>query len=251
MAKKEVKEDKPAGSPAWMATFSDLVTLLMCFFVLLYAMSDVNEEKFRAIADSFSSSLVVLQLGGGEGITELYSSGIIDMPILQESIENIDSFREEIAELESNLNQFLLENGLSDSVNIQQTENGFLKLTFSSSILFDVARDEIRVDAVPILEKVANEILNYTNNDIMIIGHTDSDPIRTVRFPSNWHLSSARAISVGLFFIDKGIETTRIWATGRGEYMPVAPNDTEENKAKNRRVEILIISQHFSNNFIS
>jgi chemotaxis protein MotB len=244
MAKK-IQDEAPQGAPAWMATYGDLVTLLLCFFVLLYAMSDVNTEKLQRIAASLSGDpIIVMTTAGTDGITEMLGNGIMEVPIVPPTTtRQIQEAQDELSRMASDFETYFAENNLMDSIEVELNE-GSIMLSFKDGILFDSGRANIRPQAFEVLEVVGNELLNHPNNDIHIVGHTDNVPINTVQFPNNWILSASRAINVGLFFIEQGIDPSRISTIGRGEYFPIAPNDTPENRARNRRVEIFIISSY-------
>lgn len=254
MAKKEKKEEAAAGAPAWMATFSDLVTLLFCFFVLLYAMSNVDQAKFQALAGSFSNSTVqsLVGTGGSGGITNLLGNGIMEMPVVetqvQETRETYDESKNKMDKLYSDFKTYFSENELQDKIDIIESEN-YIDLILKDGLLFDKGKDTIKVEAISILNKIADQLLlDYKDSDIEITGHTDNDPINVPRFPDNWNLSAARAINVGNFFIkEKGFSPKKIAAKGRGEFDPLVPNDSDSNKSKNRRVEIRIFSSFYSN----
>lgn len=251
MAREKKQEEAPAGCPLWMASYGDLVTLLLTFFVLLYAMSIVDQKKFDQVAASLAQSFGgVIDLGGGasSGVSEFSGDTILAMNSAQAgSDENYEAAQEELKEMVSDFETYFAENNLQEQIKIEKMEE-FVRLTFPDGILFDVGKANLRQNVLPTLRLVAEELLKYPDSDVKIEGHTDSDPISTIIYPSNWYLSGARAIAVGEFFIDEsGLSPVRIAVEGRGEFLPVAPNDTPENKAKNRRVEIKIYSKYYSN----
>ncbi len=237
MARKAKKDDGPQVT--WLSSYADMMSLLLCFFVLLYSMSDINAVKFQKVISSFSSSGgIKMSSNSGSGINNMLGSGITQIP---NNIGNYDSIKENLNNMGSDFKTYFAENNLNEQVKVEQGEN-YIKLVFND-ILFDKGSADIKDNIIPILDKIANEINNAENMDIRIEGHTDSDPINTPLFRNNWYLSAARAISVGNYFIsEKGIAPSKIGTEGFGEYRPIAPNDTNENKAKNRRVEIKIMS---------
>jgi chemotaxis protein MotB len=128
---------------------------------------------------------------------------------------------------------------LTEAVKLQITENG-IEIQISDPVLFDKGRAELKPKIYPLLNFIASLARGWPNQ-VIIEGHTDNAVIRTEQYPSNWELSAARALSVLHYFEDYGgIEPTRLTAIGYGQYRPIAPNDTEEGKAKNRRIEIQI-----------
>lgn len=247
MAKRKPEEPK-AGSPEWMATFSDLVTLLMCFFVLLYGMSSIDMEKFYAFAASFGSDAQNITGQAGESLLENLGMGISEMPIIEYKEgevmdEEFSDRKEEMNQMYDDFMTYFSESNLLEKIEVTKAEN-YIELTFKDGILFDKGNDRIRDEVYPILESIANLVaMKYYNSEIQITGHTDNIPINSPRFPDNWYLSAGRAINVGNYFInDKGFSPSKIYAGGRGEFEPIEPNDSEENRAKNRRVEMKIYS---------
>ncbi|MCH5271214.1 MAG: flagellar motor protein MotB [Lachnospiraceae bacterium] len=266
MAKR--KEEAPApGSPAWMATFGDLMNLLLCFFVLLFSMSTLDEKKWQEVAASFSQTFSIFDGGAtaiGDGI--LISNGASQLNELDEYInstgrtaEDNDAAdydeknttesaleqmqaaglqqSEEMAEL---IEEMVAESQMSDAIDVQFNAQ-FVRLTLRGALLFDSGRADIRDDAVPVLDKVGVILAKYSGNIIEIEGHTDNVPITGGRYADNSELSCARALSVFNYFLDTtNLEPSMIKYAGRGEYVPVADNSTEEGRARNRRVEIRI-----------
>ena len=139
------------------------------------------------------------------------------------------------------VNKFVKEHELEAAVEIIETEQG-VAIQVRESILFETSKSTLREDSKAVLSSIA-ELLSSIDNTIVVEGHTDNRPISTAEFPSNWELSVDRAVNVVKYFVENtGIDPKRLSATGYGEHHPVVPNDTEENMAKNRRVNILIIA---------
>ena len=237
MARKKVQRDEPSGDE-WLATYSDCVTLLMTFFVLLYAMSSTDEAKMRALSQAFRS---VMAGEGGDSILEynLYNG---DVPLIggETPTDTVDG--ENIEEsMYYQVSKFVKEHELEAAVEIIETEQG-VAIQVRESILFETSKSTLREDSKEVLASIA-ELLSSIDNTIVVEGHTDNRPISTAEFPSNWELSVDRAVNVVKYFVENtGIDPKRLSATGYGEHHPVVPNDTEENMAKNRRVNILIIA---------
>lgn len=261
MAKKKA-EEAPAGSPAWMATFSDLMNLLLCFFVLLFSMSTVDAAKFEELAASLSSSFSILPSGGSaiskEGI--LVSSGASQLNDLStyyndmglttdgEVSEEVESAYEEVekAGLEQSeimaeeIESYLSGQGVGDKVEVEAYSK-YVMLNLSGGILFDSGRAELTPYAEELLSKVGDAIKEYDENTITIEGHTDNVPINTPQYPNNMMLSLYRAYNVYDFFVsEKGFSEESMTSSGRGEAVPIATNDTPEGRSQNRRVEIKI-----------
>ena len=270
MAKKK-QEEPPKGSPAWMATFSDLMNLLLCFFVLLFSMSTVDAEKFEMIVASFQESFSVLPSGGtsvGEG--QLISSGTqmleqFDMFLNmssseeqseqqqlnpaqeQQNTQNIEQATAESERMAEQIEQALQAAALQ---NVVETEfNGqYVKLTLNGALLFDSGEASIKDEARPIIEKLATILDSYQSNEIDIEGHTDNIPMSSSdRYENNDVLSMYRALNVANIIREYStLPPGNIMSSGRGDYVPIADNSTPEGRARNRRVEVKIFNSYSS-----
>ncbi|MCT4545393.1 MAG: flagellar motor protein MotB [Vallitalea sp.] len=262
MARKRKADEAKAGSPAWMSTYGDLVTLLLCFFVLLFSMSSIDVAKFKAAMSSFQKQIDVMP--GGTSITneELISNGISQVngletifdtrvPLEEIGEEDADITKSKLEEAKKNaedINEYLKKEGYENEVTVEYNSN-IIKLTIEGEVLFESGHAKLTSDAVKLVDVISLKVKEYLEDKtIQIEGHTDNRPINTVRFPSNWELSQARAIAVGYRLINEhGIDPSKIAATGYGEYRPLAENTTSEGRAKNRRVEIKIVSEEYKN----
>lgn len=249
MAKQKKEEPPKAGSPAWMATFADLVTLLMCFFVILFSMAETDPARVQIVAAAFrGDSVSILEQGAGEGILESLGSGILEIPdpmtSRDEARDVIDNIHQEISQMASNFRTYFGESVFADNNDIEVIENeGSITIRFASGIMFDSGRAVLRPEALEVLNLVANELAQHPNNNIIITGHTDNIAINTARHPSNLHLGFDRAVSVLTYLVyERGIDRYRVEARSDGEDNPLVDNDTPENRARNRRVEIDIVS---------
>lgn len=225
---------------SWLSTYSDLMTLLLCFFVMLFAFSNVDESKFAQVVSSFRNMVLP---NSGDQVFNLYN----DYDALDQMVSIINEEREEegrgegasIEKMKEQLENAIKEMELDENVKVIERDD-YLILRFDSVILFDLSSADIRESAKDVLIKLGN-ILKDLDNQIIVQGHTDNLPINTEQFPSNWELSTRRATNVVRFFIDKcGIEPSRLTATGNAEFKPVAPNDTPENRQQNRRIDIVV-----------
>ena len=234
MARKKIKSEGLTGNE-WMATYSDTVTLLMTFFVLLFTLSSHNTAKANkteiAIGNAGGTSILEFDLYDGEvpligGESDIEGEGVLT--------KKEQTFKEAKDFLNNNQE-------LKDVISIEDNERGVI-VQLKDNILFESASSQLKSDSKAILNKVS-DLLQTMDNDILVEGHTDNIPINTYEFPSNWELSADRAVNVVRYFVEvRGLDATRFSASGHGEYHPVAPNDTYENMAKNRRVNILIIT---------
>jgi len=232
--KKRNNEEQPPGSPAWMTTYGDMMTLLLVFFVLLYSFSVMDLSKFQGFIAALKSKLGVLD--GGQTIID-------ENELARGSIgEDFNPARSTLNKVMGDMTQFIEEQGLQQKVILEQNERG-LVVRLTGQILYDLGKAEIKPEGKKVLDKVALSIKEITNN-IVVEGHTDNWPITTANFPSNWELSTARATNVIKYFIEEhGIDPVRLAAAGYSKYRPLFPNDTAQNRARNRRVEIVILRQ--------
>lgn len=266
MARKK-QEEAPKGSPAWMNTFSDLMNLLLCFFVLLFSMSTVDAEKFEAVIASIQSSFSVLPSGGssiGEG--QLISSGISQLEnfsiYFEQSSTSEDqdedsseqdakeAYKEEALKESEEMAQEIDEQaekyGIQNQVEVDFNAQ-YVLLTLNGALLFDSGKAEIREDAYPLVDKIGAILTNYNSNIIEIEGHTDNVPISNAKYENNDVLSMYRALNV-LEYIRQltNLDPVLLKSSGRGEHVPIADNSTEEGRARNRRVEIKIYNSYSS-----
>lgn len=227
--KKRNRED--INSNAWMDTYADTITLLLTFFILLYSFSTIDNEKLKEIAYSLKS-----QVSGGEPVT---------MEKIDENIENLTpgiGAKSEYDILVDKITNLLKENGLSELVKIREEDAGVI-LQIGDNIMFDTADAKLKDESKKVLD-VVSSLIPKINNEIMIQGHTDSRPIKSSKYESNWELSTARAFAVLKYFInEKHLDPRRFSATGYGEYRPIVENSSEENMEINRRVDILIVQE--------
>lgn len=271
------QEDPPAGSPAWMATFSDLMNLLLCFFVLLFSMSTVDEEKYNQLLASISSAFSILDGGAssiGDGV--LVSNGVSQLNELDQYINStgntadntVDSedyndfehgdeltdaekFEQMLEKIEQHnltaneqlaevIEEAVTEAGLAEKIDVSFTSQ-YVELSLKGALLFDSGKAELKDSCMPVMERVAVILERYAGSTIEIEGHTDTKPISNAKFANNNELSSARALSVFDYLVEStNLDPADIKHSGRGEYVPIADNATEEGRAKNRRVEIRI-----------
>ncbi len=257
MAKRKKEDEAPPGTPAWMATFSDLMNLLLCFFVLLFSMSSVDVAKYEQVVASFNNNFSIFEKGGsavGEG--ELVSSGVSQLSELddyftnagipieaeeQDILAQITKKNEEFYKmLAEELSQKIEKYKLEDYLNVSYTSN-YVNLSMSGGVLFDSGKAEIKQGAIPIIDKIGDILKRYDSFLIEVEGHTDSLPISNGIYKNNLRLSIDRAAVVQEYLIQvKNLNPVTLKSSGRGEYEPIVSNDTESNRAKNRRVEFRI-----------
>jgi chemotaxis protein MotB len=224
----------------WLITYADLITLLMVFFIVLYSMANADSDKFKKVSAALTQAfnVEVLQGSSSSGITE-------GAPERVSQIEDLISSAEvpEAARIKNKIESIL--NAADESmpeVSVGHDREGVV-IRLSGSYLFDSGRAELKPNSLALLDAISSEI-KLLPNDIRVDGHTDSTPIDSPRYPTNWELSTARALAVTRYFSEiSGIRADRLMAAGFGEFRPLAPNDTRERRAANRRVEIHVLSQ--------
>ncbi len=239
MRRKRAGDEAKPGAPEWMATYGDMVTLLLCFFVLLFAFSTIDVLKFSAIMQSFQGSLGVLQ--GGKNMEA------DPLPEEAKSINQLEE-QEDFKKLKEMLEEYLEANNMANEILVDLEARGLL-LRFKDNVLFDSGKADIKLDAKKTLKFLADLLKQEEFNQkyIRVEGHTDSDPIVHIqKYATNWELSVSRASNVVRVLIEEaGLKPDRLSASGYSQYHPVAPNDTGENKSKNRRVDIVILRSEF------
>lgn len=226
--KKERTEVQLPSSPLWMTTFSDMSTLLLTFFILIVSYSTIELEKFRGAMSSMKGALGVMP--------DLNNSQRSDNLTMQERLAiRYQSMSEKMADIRNTLQEAKVEN----QVKVEMQETG-IHIRFVDHVLYDLGKADLKQEAYPILSKIIRTVQG-SFKEILVEGHTDDIPINTQQFPSNWELSSARALNVVRYFHDvEKISASRLAAVGHGEYRPLVPNDHPDNRSKNRRVEIFI-----------
>lgn len=243
MARRRKSKEKSGGggAPLWMTTFSDMMSLLLTFFILLFSMSSINEEKFSQASQSIQTALLSgssMSILDGEGTGEVEE--VEEAAIEEEASENLP---EEVVEIYAEVQAFVKENELESKVSLSRDEKG-IYVDINESILFDSGKANVKENGEKTLELVA-ELLSKFQNPIVIEGYTDDVPTgNTSKYPSNWELSVDRAVSVVRYLSEeKTLDASRLSAVGFGEHKPVAPNDSPTNKARNRRVNIVIVHE--------
>ena len=251
--------DGGGGSPAWMATYADLVTLLFALFVMMFAFSEVDAARVEAMAQAMrggggGGARRLPQVSanfGGEGINTLIGNGITNMPIATLVAQDEDreartrQRQQELSQMASEFRTYFADRNLQEAVIVQEGEN-YVLLRFADGVLFDSGRADLRPEALEALGAIANQLEGLDDIEIMIEGHTDNIPISTARFRDNLDLSQARSAEVWRYFVNnRGMDPTSIGAIGLSEYRPIADNNTPEGRQANRRVEMRIMSGSF------
>jgi chemotaxis protein MotB len=230
----EVEKKTDQGAPRWVVTFGDLMSLLLCFFVLLLSFSNMDKQKYKQVAGSMEKAfgvqrkIKVMDIPKGiKMIAKDFDQEVLATRIKEDLGKEIDELiQDELSELK-------------DQVSIEASENEVIIRLMGEST-FDSGKAEIKPRLKPLLRKVA-QVLYTSQGDIVIAGHTDNVPILKGPYQTNLRLSTARASAVAEYFIDHAhVDPQRISTMGFGEYRPIESNDTPAGRQKNRRVEIIL-----------
>jgi len=228
----ELLEEESAG---WIVTFSDLVTLLLVFFVLMFSISTMNLHKFK-----YAIKSIQVNLGEENPAVDLLE--IITEPETEKkkiSIEDIVGIKTREQKMMDDINDIIDETQLGDHVVLTRAD-GKIMVRIKGAVLFESGAALLNPESRPILDQIVRIINDYSEYNVNIKGHTDDKPIRTEKFPSNWELSSIRATNVLKYMIRSGVDPIRLTATGYAELLPIVENDSTENRSINRRVEFVL-----------
>ena len=222
----------------WVITFADMVTLLMVFFILLFAIGTVEQEKWRQIKESLREALgadSVEELGTRQGLD------VVKTQVDEQTVHAVDEVgamvNREIEDIISEVEEFVFKNKLSGEVRVSSEERGAV-ITISDLVLFPAGSADMTLKGRTTLRQVF-DVLKQFNYNVKVEGHTDNTPIHTLRFPSNWELSASRAAEVAHMLIDDGFPPERLSVEGFAEFRPKVPNTSAENRAINRRIEVV------------
>jgi chemotaxis protein MotB len=233
-----VVEESAPGAPGWIVTFADMMSLLLCFFVLLLSFSVMDAEKFRAVADSLRESFA-------------FSAAPVPVtPKSEASIEAGDTpsirpdaptaFEERLQAAKSEIDQYIEQAGLSEHIQTKISSN-YLEIVNSNPLNFPAGKAQLLESSLQYLDALL-PVLKGADFRIIVEGHTDNLPINTLAYRSNWELSAARAATFVSYLEEHGVDPQRLAVHGFGPNDPIAPNDTDENRARNRRIKIMIKS---------
>jgi len=231
----------------WLVSYADFITLLFAFFVVMYAVSQVNEGKYRVLSDALlqafkpehrNPALIPRQLNQQVPDTSLQSGMIPRLP-MKRGEESLRRAREQkMRDIARDVLKALEPLMKEGQVRVTESARG-IAVEINASVLFKSAQATLEPESIRVLSAVAR-VLAGTDNAIEVEGHTDREPISTTQFPSNWELSGARASSVVRLFIDTGVAPRRLVAAGYADTRPVDTNDTAGGRMRNRRVTVMI-----------
>jgi len=223
----------------WLIPYADLLTLLLALFIVLYASSNIDTEKYNAMQDVFHQMIME-----GKGLSEIQFTP--PTPSSQPpSDEAMARERLDLRQMQAELQEYLEERGLENQVSTTIDDRG-LVISMNDAVLFDPGMAVVKQEYRYVLIQIG-EIIGRLNNYIRVEGHTDNVPQSSVTHPTNWELSGGRATSVVRIFEEEShLPPQRLMAVGYGEFRPIAGNDTAEGRGKNRRVDVIILSSYFN-----
>ena len=250
------RRNKPHGkenNERWLVTYSDLITLLLIFFVIMYAMSNIDVAKFLTLSESLNAALdpsnqIPLQNLGTTALladqnpSAGHQTGAQVTSLSKPQLAQFHAMLKEdevFSHLFARLKSYINKHGLSQSVSVQNQQRG-IQITLRDVVFFQTGEDTLRSGAQQDLLDLA-PFLKQIPNNIVVEGFTDNVPIHTAMFPSNWELSVGRAVNVVKYLIASGISPQRLAATGYGQFHPLVPNTSDYNRQLNRRVNIVIL----------
>ncbi len=245
------KGSAPENHERWLITYSDLITLLLIFFIVMYSMSKVDMAKYEMLSESLH-----LQFAKGDTIIEKHDGPAGDLkqgdkatpvptntPTPSPSASAQAERERELQDLLSKVNQYIEENNLQAQVSAGNLQRGVV-IKLNDMVLFDLGKADLKPASLPILDKLGS-LFRSLDTKVSIEGHTDNLPLQTGSlYKDNLGLSQARSVSVIRYLLSTPEMNDRMFvSTAYGDTMPIAPNDTEENRAKNRRVEIVVLRE--------
>ncbi|TYR80843.1 flagellar motor protein MotB [Priestia megaterium] len=252
------KHEEDHIDESWLIPYSDLLTLLLALFIVLFGMSSIDAQKFKALSRAFNEAFE-----GGAGIMEFQApptgegatqdNSIVAIEKKEEkdlteeqkkkAVEQAD--QEELQEIQQKVNTYIQENNLVNQLQTSLTNEGLL-ISIRDNVLFPSGSANVREEDLKIANEISKLLVIDPPRNIIISGHTDNVPIRNAGFGSNWELSVMRAINfMKIILQNEKLNPSMFSAKGFGEFKPAASNNTKEGRAKNRRVEILIMPRKF------
>lgn len=251
MSKKHRHEEhEEHQDESWLLPYSDLMTLLLALFIVLYSMSSVDAKKFEELSTAFK-----VTFNNGNGVLQ-HPSAVRTGDVPDQIKENekdaneedrealMQQEQEDLEKLKKQIDAYIQSHGLTSELETKLNQSQ-LMITISDNALFASGSASVKPESRELAEAIAAMLQNYTDYEILVSGHTDNQPISTSEFKSNWDLSSSRAIRfMDILLENDKLKPAMFSAIGYGEYRPVSSNDTVEGRAKNRRVEVSILRKY-------
>ncbi|MFC5470459.1 flagellar motor protein MotB [Cohnella suwonensis] len=254
MSKKRHEHHEEHADESWLLPYSDLMTLLLALFIVLYAASAVNTSKLEEMSKAFKTAF-------NSGISIFEQGAITEDDQMRKRTDETDERKDDgnknksrealmqqeqqnLEQLQKELDKYIGKNGLSSQLDTQLNHSQLL-ITIRDNALFPSGSASIKPDSQKLAKAIAQMLQQYPGYEILITGHTDNQPIKTAEFPSNWELSSQRALNFMKILLENGkFDPKHFSSTAKGEYRPLQPNDTDAGRAVNRRVEVSILRNY-------
>ena len=247
--KKKHAHHEEEGGEAWLLPYSDLMTLLLAVFIVLFAVSQVDQAKAQQMSEEFTEQMMSqtsamssnpsTEVSQGTPAVTSVTDAAIQSFMGEEELESLEKLKQQV-------DAKIASEGMTSSVKTKIDMRG-LVISFNNAILFDPGSAQLKSEKKEALIAVAS-MMTTINHYIRIEGHTDNVPMSSAQYPSNWELSTARATSVVKLFVEKcNFSPGKLMAVGYGEYRPIADNSTEEGRSKNRRIDIIVLSDRYNN----
>ena len=218
---------------AWLLPYSDMLTLLLALFIVMFAMGQTDKVKLKAMSEQFN-----IIFAGGSGVMQSDGNSVIPMEASPGQAEY-----DKMTEVKKMLEEEITKEGYSDKVKVDLNNDG-LQISIQDAVLFNTGEAEVINNLSPLLLEIS-KMIQGLDNQIKVAGYTDNVPIKNDKFRSNWDLSAMRAINVMNFMVNSGtISADKVSIQAYGEYMPKSENTTEAGRAKNRRVEIIVARKY-------
>ena len=252
MAKKKAEHEKEPNHERWLVSYADFITLLFAVFVTLYAMSQTDKKKAEEVLASMRESFGYSTTSAGAKPTVIDSGAMSIIPSIQKTQPpsqrgKIRGSEQDFRATKASIEAYLTKAGALSKVAVSVTQRG-LVVSLKEAGFFDSGSAALRPGSLSLLNDVVSSLTGYSN-DVRVEGHTDNVPISSAAYPSNWELSTARATNVLQYLVkQEDFDPARISAAGYGEYRPVADNGDPEGRAKNRRVDIVLLNEQGARN---
>ena len=265
--RKKGGSDHHGADERWLLTYADMITLLMCLFMVLWSISSVNISKLQELQRSLQEAFIGKVLDGGKSVMEGEPSRIsgvqtsnpnapsdistsivpnnVSHPIAQaeRAAENAAAQHEQsrLRHVQQQVEAYARAHGLQSSIRTTIDQRGLVIRLLTDHVLFESGSADLKPEAAPLLTEISSLVNLDRSHPISVEGNTDDVPISTSQFPSNWELSVARATGVVRFMIGQGVAARRLEASGVAGERPIAPNTSEGGRSRNRRVEIALL----------
>jgi chemotaxis protein MotB len=250
---KKHQDHEEHADESWLLPYSDLMTLMLALFIVLYGMSTVDALKFQEMSEAFKSVLTggtsvldqnAMISNNRTSLSEMETPKSTQDGLMTKKNELKRQEQQNLESLKKQLDTYIKENGLTDDLETKLNQSQ-LMITISDKALFASGEAVVKPEARQLAKAISNMLQQFPDYEVIVSGHTDNVPISTYEFPSNWDLSSVRALNfMKILLLNTNLDPKKFSAIGYGEYHPVASNDTAAGRAQNRRVEVSIIRKY-------